>query len=153
MLKCSADCFPQYPTEKPKIPMRNDTLLLILKSTRELIKHGFTTGTYCKRTDGTPCGTSCTQANAYDLAGALWHACDLHNPDRREALFADAWVAVKTRLGKPNEKSPDLCRWLDHRSQTWHLEFLTDFIGDGEQISAAPRSVSRRGTVDMTEYS
>ena len=130
--------------------MRNTVLLQILRTTRELIKRGFTTGTYCKRADGTPCGTNCAQANAYDLAGALWHACEAQDSDRREALFGDAWLAVKSKLDKPNVKSPEVCRWLDGKSQSWHLSFLTEFIGDGEQVSAAPRA--KRGAADLTEY-
>ena len=117
----------------------------ILLASRALLVQGHCTGAYAKDRSGKPVGLNGSNAVAWDLAGALWRTIASGN-DEPESHFRQVWQAVRSHLERPSdEKSHEFCRWLDGKSQTWHLRLLDGMLG----LVPIPTGEAK---VDISEY-
>ena len=120
----------------------------IIQLTQALLSKGFCTGHYALREDGTPCGSHCIHANRWDLAGALFLACEHEDSWRRDEMFAHCWRSLMAH--NHCVKSPEFVKLLDSKTQAWHVNMLEQFLNP-QAIVSTPRVSNRRQEI-IREY-
>lgn len=117
--------------------------ITILLRTADLLSQSkrLSKGGYAQDQDGKAIGLFSQSAFTYDLASALFRACEEHTPDSREANFATLWREARVAANQLNGKDSGFCQWLDRHSLSWHLALINKLAGIERPVRAKAKAI------------